>query len=193
MSPGLRSWSLAALIGLAGAVGLAACGSSPSTHAANTGSGSGSSTTRTTQTGTGTLAAIGPIAPGDLSPAGTAGTAPTVTVPNGSPPANLESADLIKGTGTAAEVGKTVTVQYVLATYSTHQVIQSSWTGQPFSFVLGEGQVIPGWDKGVVGMNVGGRRELIIPPSLGYQNKSPGPGIAPNDTLVFVIDLLNVS
>jgi peptidylprolyl isomerase len=193
MSPGLRSWSLAALIGLAGAVGLAACGSSPSPRAANTGSVSGSSTTRTTQTGNGTLAAIGPIAPGDLSPAGTAGTAPTVTVPSGSPPTNLESADLIKGTGTAAEVGHTVTVQYVLATYSTHQVIQSSWTGQPFSFVLGEGQVIPGWDKGVVGMNVGGRRELIIPPSLGYKNKSPGPGIAPNDTLVFVIDLLNVS
>ena len=72
-------------------------------------------------------------------------------------------------------------------------MIQSSWTSQPFTFVLGEGQVIPGWDKGVVGMKVGGRRELIIPPSLGYKNHSPGPGIAANDTLVFVIDLLNVS
>jgi peptidylprolyl isomerase len=86
-------------------------------------------------------------------------------------------------------------VQYVLATYSAGKVIQSSWTGQPFSFVLGEGQVIPGWDKGVVGMRVGGRRELIIPPNLGYGATPPpgAQGIAANDTLVFVIDLLKVS
>ena len=86
-----------------------------------------------------------------------------------------------------------MTVQYVLATYSSGKVIQSSWTSQPFSFQLGVGQVIPGWDKGVVGMKVGGRRELIIPPTLGYGAQSPGAGIAPNDTLVFVIDLLKVN
>jgi len=192
MSPTLRTWSLAALIGLSSAFVLTACGSSPSSSAGNAGTGSGSSTTRTTHLAGGALAAIGPIPARDLSPAGTSGTAPSVTVPHGSPPTSLESADLITGAGTPAEAGSTVTVQYVLATYSSGQVIQSSWTGQPFSFVLGEGQVIPGWDKGVVGMKVGGRRELIIPPGLGYKNQSPGPGIAPNDTLFFVIDLLNV-
>ena len=105
----------------------------------------------------------------------------------------MESADLIAGTGAAAVPGDNVTVQYVLATYSSGKVIQSSWTSQPFTFTLGAGQVIPGWDKGVVGMKVGGRRELIIPPSLGYGASSPGAGIAPNDTLVFVIDLLKVN
>jgi peptidylprolyl isomerase len=113
-------------------------------------------------------------------------------VPSGSAPTQLESADLITGTGAVAADGDNVTVQYVLATYSSHKVIQSSWTSQPFQFVLGEGQVIPGWDKGVVGMRVGGRRELIIPPALGYGAQSPGPGIAANDTLVFVIDLQKV-
>jgi FKBP-type peptidyl-prolyl cis-trans isomerase len=80
----------------------------------------------------------------------------------------------------------------VLATYSARKVIQSSWTSQPFQFTLGQGQVIPGWDKGVPGMKVGGRRELIIPPSLGYGAQSQGPGIAANDTLVFVVDLLKI-
>lgn len=128
----------------------------------------------------------------DRSPAGTAGTAPTVVVPSGAPPTQLESADLIAGTGPPATAGESVTVQYVLATYSSGKVIQSSWTSQPFQFTLGESQVIPGWDKGVLGMRVGGRRELIIPPSLGYGTQSPGPGIASNDTLVFVIDLLKM-
>jgi peptidylprolyl isomerase len=71
-------------------------------------------------------------------------------------------------------------------------VVQSSWTGQPFSFTIGAGQVIPGWDDGVVGMKAGGRRELIIPPSLGYGDQSPGAGVASNDTLVFVIDVLKI-
>jgi peptidylprolyl isomerase len=100
--------------------------------------------------------------------------------------------DLITGTGPLAEDGASIEVQYVLATYSSRKVIQSSWTSNPFTFTLGEAQVIPGWDKGVVGMRVGGRRELIIPPSLGYGAQSPGAGIAANDTLVFVVDLLKV-
>jgi peptidylprolyl isomerase len=105
----------------------------------------------------------------------------------------LESSDLIKGDGTIAKAGDKISVQYVLATYSSGKVIQSSWTSQPFSFTLGEGQVIKGWDEGVVGMRTGGRRELVIPPSLGYGDQSPGAGISKNDTLVFVIDLLSVS
>jgi FKBP-type peptidyl-prolyl cis-trans isomerase len=80
----------------------------------------------------------------------------------------------------------------VLASYSSGMVIQSSWTSQPFQFTLGKDQVIPGWDKGVLGIRVGGRRELIIPPSLGYGAQSPGPGIASNDTLVFVIDVVKM-
>jgi peptidylprolyl isomerase len=135
---------------------------------------------------------IGSIPANDRSPAGKAGTAPTVVVPPGAPPTQLESADLIVGTGPAVTDGEAVSVEYVLATYSTRKVIQSSWSGQPFQFTLGEGQVIPGWDKGVVGMRVGGRRELIIPPSLGYGAVSPGAGIAVNDTLVFVVDLLKI-
>lgn len=114
-------------------------------------------------------------------------------MPPGAPPTDFESADLIVGTGPAAVAGDKVTVQYVLATYSTRKVIQSSWTAQPYQFTLGEGQVIPGWDEGVLGMKVGGRRELILPPSLGYGGQSPGPGIAANDTLVFVIDLIKIN
>ncbi|HEY6427173.1 MAG TPA: FKBP-type peptidyl-prolyl cis-trans isomerase [Acidimicrobiales bacterium] len=185
MSLNVRTWSLAALVGLAGALGLASCSSGSPTGSSNA--------TTTTSTAGSASATIGTIPAADRSPAGTAGTAPTVTVPSGSPPTQLESADLVKGTGATAADGDTVTVQYVLATYSADKVIQSSWTSQPFTFVLGEAQVIPGWDQGVVGMQVGGRRELIIPPSLGYKNVAAGPGIAANDTLVFVIDLLHVS
>jgi peptidylprolyl isomerase len=194
-----RPWALAGLLAAAGVLGLAACSSSPSpstkqnvaSTSSNTGGG-GPSATSTTAPGGGPLIAVGPIPQADRSPAGTSGTAPTVTVPSGAPPTSLESADLILGTGKVAAPGETVTVQYVLATYSSGKVVQSSWTSQPFTFTLGAGDVIPGWDKGVVGMKVGGRRELIIPPSLGYKSESPGPGIAANDTLVFVIDLLDV-
>ncbi len=183
----------------AGMVGLAACSSSPSdsgsSNAAKTAQTTGSGGATTTAPNASPLHAILPIPAADLSPTGTAGQAPTVKVPSGAAPSSLESADLIVGSGKAAAPGDQVTVQYVLATYSAGKVIQSSWTSQPFTFTLGEGQVIPGWDKGVVGMKVGGRRELIIPPSLGYGATPPqgAAGIAANDTLVFVIDLLNVT
>jgi peptidylprolyl isomerase len=197
----MRSSALVTAFVLVGALGLSACSSSPSTpSSSNTTTTSGStgstgstgpSTTTTAPSG-GASSAIAPIPSADLSPAGTAGTAPTVTVPSGTPPTQLESADLITGTGPAAKAGDSLTMQYVLATYSSGKVIQSSWTSTPFTFTLGEGQVIPGWDKGVAGMKVGGRRELIIPPSLGYGAQSPGPGIAANDTLVFVMDLQKI-
>jgi peptidylprolyl isomerase len=134
---------------------------------------------------------IGTIPAADRSPAGTAGKAPTVVVPTGSPPTQLETADLITGTGAVAKTGDSLTVQYVLATYSSRKTVQSSWTSQPFTFTLGQG-VIQGWDDGVAGMKVGGRRELIVPPSLGYGASSPGSGIAANDTLVFIIDLVKI-
>jgi len=151
-------------------------------------------TTTTTVAGSTTTtvpATIAAIPAADLSPAGTAGKAPTVVVPPGSPPTQLESADLITGTGPAAKTGDALTVQYVLATYSSRKTVQSSWTSQPFTFTLGQG-VIQGWDQGVVGMKVGGRRELIVPPSLGYGSTAQGTGIAANDTLVFIIDLVKI-
>src|ERR1700734_2605995 len=120
---------------------------------------------------------IGAIPAADLSPAGTPGKAPTVVVPSGSPPTQLETANLITGTGAVAKTGDSLTVQYVLATYSSRKTVQSSWTSQPFMFTLGQG-VIQGWDVGVVGMKVGGRRELIVPPSLGYGSTAQGTGIA---------------
>lgn len=156
-------------------------------------------TTTTTSATTTTAASSATTTPSNFapvsspSPAGTFGTAPTVIVPAGNPPTSMEVSNLIQGAGKPAMIGSKLTVQYVLATYSSHKVIQSSWTSSPFSFTLGAGQVIPGWDKGLVGMHVGGRRELIIPPSLGYGAKSQGAGIAANDTLVFVVDLLKVS
>jgi peptidylprolyl isomerase len=131
----------------------------------------------------------------DPSPAGVFGKAPTVVVPPGKPPTSMELSNLINGTGTVAESGETLEVRYVLATYSTRKQIQSDWTSTPFSFTLGGSppQVILGWEYGLVGMRVGGRRELIIPPSLGYGDSAGGTGIAANDTLVFIVDLLKVS
>jgi peptidylprolyl isomerase len=191
--PQRRVLALVALAA-AGAFVLAACSSSPSSNTSAT-SSTASTTTTTSVPGSSALDAIVPIPAADRSPAGTAGQAPTVTIPTGPPPTHLESADLIVGTGRAAAPGNQVTVQYVLATYSAQKVIQSSWTSQPFTFTLGEVHVIPGWNKGVVGMHVGGRRELIIPPSLGYGPTPPpgSQGIASNDTLVFVIDLVSVA
>ncbi len=183
----LRNWSL--IVVSASAIGLAACGNSP---ASPTSSPTTTPTTSTTATGPATSSTVATIPTQDRSPAGRTGSAPTVVVPPGAPPTQLESADLITGTGATAKAGDNITVQYVLATYSSHKVIQSSWTSQPFPFTLGAGQVIAGWDQGVVGMQVGGRRELIIPPSLGYHATSPGPGISANDTLVFVVDLLKI-
>jgi peptidylprolyl isomerase len=174
----LRTWSIV-LLAASGLI-LAGCSSTATSAPPTTNPAS-------------STAPIASIPTADRSPAGTWGTAPTVTIPTGAAPTELQSADLIEGTGATAKAGDTVTVQYVLGTYSSGGVVQSSWTSQPFQFVLGQGQVIPGWDQGVAGMKVGGRRELIIPPALGYGAQSPGAGIAANDTLVFVIDLLKVN
>ena len=119
-------------------------------------------------------------------------TKPVVTVPTGPPPSTLVGKDLIKGQGPVAQTGQSVTVQYVGVNYADGKQFDASWDhGQPFPFQLGGGQVIKGWDQGVVGMRVGGRRELIIPPSLGYGSQAQGP-IQANETLVFVIDLLSI-
>lgn len=117
-------------------------------------------------------------------------TKPKVTVPKGPPPKKLVVKDLQAGTGPAAQAGDEVTVQYVGVDYKTGKQFDASWDrGEPFSFTLGGGEVIKGWDQGIEGMKAGGRRELIIPPGLAYGSQQVG-SIAPNSTLVFVVDLL---
>ena len=117
---------------------------------------------------------------------------PKVKVPSGKPPKHLVKRDLKVGTGPPAQAGQTVTVQYVGVNYKNGKQFDASWDrGQPFKFVLGARQVISGWDEGVVGMRPGGRRELIIPPALGYGAQGAPPVIKPNETLVFVIDLIS--
>ncbi len=117
-------------------------------------------------------------------------TKPKVTVPNGAPPKSLETKDLEEGSGATAKAGDVVSVQYVGVNYKTGKEFDASWSrGEPFTFTLGAGEVIPGWDEGLVGMKVGGRRELIIPPELGYGSTGAPPAIPPNETLVFVVDL----
>ena len=121
-------------------------------------------------------------------------TKPDVTIPDGAPPADLVTEDLVTGTGTEATAGKTVDVHYVGVGWSTKKQFDASWDrGGTFSFQLGQGRVIKGWDQGVAGMKVGGRRRLTIPARLGYGDRGAGADIKPGETLVFVVDLLKVS
>jgi peptidylprolyl isomerase len=118
---------------------------------------------------------------------------PKVNVPKGSPPKKLVVKDLITGTGPAAKPGDPITVNYIGVNYKGGKPFDNSYDrGQPFPFQLGGGQVISGWDNGLVGMKVGGRRMLIIPPSQGYGAQGQPPVIKPNETLVFVVDLLSI-
>jgi peptidylprolyl isomerase len=118
---------------------------------------------------------------------------PDVPTPIGPPPDELIITDVVLGAGTAAQSGDQVNVHYVGVSYSNGQQFDSSWDrGQPFDFPLGAGRVIQGWDFGVPGMREGGRRTLVIPPSLGYGSRGAGP-IKPDETLIFVIDLVGVS
>jgi peptidylprolyl isomerase len=118
---------------------------------------------------------------------------PTVEIPAGPPPAELVIEDLVVGDGKEATKGSRPSMQYVGHSWSTGKQFDASWDrGQPFAFELGVGQVIGGWDQGVQGMKVGGRRRLTIPPHLGYGARGAGGAIGPNETLVFVVDLLNV-
>jgi peptidylprolyl isomerase len=192
--------SLAAPVLAVAALALAGCGSStapgiePAPSAGLTAApASTTPTTATTSTST-TPTSTTPL-PAALK------TEPTVVVPSGPPPKNLVIKDLIKGTGPAATSSSTVTVQYVGVLYTSHKQFDASWTdpgGGPATFPLSG--VIPGWQQGIPGMRVGGRRELIIPPSLAYKNTAKPAsgvkgdvGIPANSTLVFVIDLHAIS
>ena len=123
----------------------------------------------------------------------TAESKPEVTIPAGSPPETLTVEDLREGDGVAASAGSQVSVHYVGVAWSTGKEFDSSWDrGDHFRFALGAGQVIAGWDQGVAGMRTGGRRRLTIPPHLGYGSRGAGGVIKPNETLVFVVDLVAI-
>ena len=118
---------------------------------------------------------------------------PTVVIPDGDPSYQLELDDITVGDGAEATAGQTVEVHYVGVAWSTQREFDASWDrGKTFKFGLGKGQVISGWDQGVAGMRVGGRRRITIPPMLGYGKRGAGGVIGPDETLVFVVDLLGV-
>jgi peptidylprolyl isomerase len=118
---------------------------------------------------------------------------PEVSIPDGDAPSELKLDDLEVGTGAEATDGSNVDVHYVGVSWSTGRQFDASWDRKStFSFRLGGGQVIAGWDQGVKGMKVGGRRRLTIPPDLGYGSRGAGGAIGPNETLVFVVDLIGV-
>ena len=146
-----------ALLGTAALV--AGCGSSGGSSTITVGNESASANKLVEQTKVVTTPTSGPLS-----------TEPKITPPKGAPPTTLQTKDIVTGTGAEAKAGESVTVNYVGALYSNGTLFDASWLRkEPFTFTLGEGQVIPGWDKGVVGMKVGGRRELIIPAELAYK------------------------
>ena len=118
---------------------------------------------------------------------------PEIDFPDSPPPTDLEVTDLSAGSGAEAASGSTVVVHYVGVAHSTGEEFDASYNrGEPLSFRLGVGQVIAGWDQGVTGMKVGGRRKLVIPPHLGYGDRGAGGVIKPGETLIFVVDLVDV-
>ncbi len=120
-------------------------------------------------------------------------TKPGIEVPESDPPTELSVRDLVVGDGPEAQPGRVVQVHYVGVTFASGKEFDSSWErDRPFKFTVGGGRVIKGWDRGVRGMKVGGRREIIVPPRLGYGKQSPSPLIPAGSTLIFVVDLLTV-
>lgn len=165
------------------ALALTGCGGDKKTSSA--------ATTATTPATTASTPATTTAAP---QPAGGAGNKdlsrkPTIAKGSGPPPKTLVVQDIVKGSGPGAKPGDQLTMQYVGALYDTGQEFDASWDrGQPFQLKLGAGMVIPGWDKGLVGIQKGGRRKLIIPPDMGYGASGQPPTIPPNATLTFIVD-----
>jgi peptidylprolyl isomerase len=190
----LRSRAAFGLVTVAAAVLIAGCGSSSSSNStigvgvenkadealATSTSSASTPTGATPTTSTATTPTSGPLSK-----------EPKVTPPSGPAPAKLVTKEIIPGTGAEAKAGESVTVNYLGVLYNGGKEFDASWKrNEPFNFVLGRGQVIPGWDQGVAGMKVGGRRELIIPSALAYGAKGSGSTIPANAPLVFVVDLL---
>jgi peptidylprolyl isomerase len=171
----LLSLTVALLLG----VGISACGGDDSTSES-------AATPSPADTATPQAANIDAIAKGVTT---NTKKKPAVVKPEGDPPSSLVIKDIVKGKGRKAKPGDRLTMQYVGVSWSNGQQFDASWDrGQAFPFQLGAQMVIPGWDKGMVGMRQGGRRLLVIPPDLGYGPQGSGP-IGPNETLVFVVDL----
>ncbi|TYB44624.1 FKBP-type peptidyl-prolyl cis-trans isomerase [Actinomadura chibensis] len=119
---------------------------------------------------------------------------PEIDFPEGQPPSYLDITDITEGDGPEATKGANVSMHYVGVSWSTGEEFDASWNrGSTFDFPLGGGRVIKGWDMGIVGMKVGGRRKLVIPPHLAYGDRSPSPAIKPGETLIFVVDLVAVN
>ncbi len=183
----LRSRAGVAAAALCTAAAISCCGSRGSTSTVTVGNENSADNSLVTAGETKTTAAATTPTSGALSKE------PTVTPPSGPAPAKLETKELIVGTGAEAKAGDSVTVNYVGVLYKGGKQFNASWeTGKPFTFTLGKGEVIKGWDQGIVGMKVGGRRELIIPASLAYGAAGRPPTIPKNEALVFVVDLLGV-
>lgn len=118
---------------------------------------------------------------------------PEIDFPGDTPPDDLVVEDITPGDGPEAKAGSTVSAHYVGVAHSTGEEFDASWNrGAPLDFRLGVGQVIRGWDQGIVGMKVGGRRKLVIPPQLAYGDHGAGAAIKPGETLIFVVDLVDV-
>jgi len=192
-----RMQTLGRIIGIgtiaAATVALAACGSSDDTS---------SSAPTTTKASAASSAASAPAAAppskgrectaDDIGVSGDVGKAPTITIPDDcDPPKDLIVKDLVQGSGPGAAAGQQLTMNYALITWSDKKKLDSSFDrGKPFQLTLGAGQVIAGWDEGLVGVQQGARRLLIVPPNLGYG--AGGNGIKPNETLIFVTDAVAV-
>lgn len=178
-----------ALAALAVAALLAGCGSSGGSSTIGVGQENPNAATEIAKSSTSTSSTA---TAGTTPTSGPLSTEPKVTPPTGAAPTKLVTKDLIVGTGPEAKAGDSVTVNYVGVLYKGGKPFDASWNRhEPFTFTLGEGKVIPGWDQGVAGMKVGGRRELIIPGPLAYGAQGSPPTIPPNATLVFVVDLLS--
>lgn len=182
--------TVAALLAAATMLGLAACGSSEEKPSAAeepiAAPPPPPPETETTPATSGKPGAI-PVISKDLSKK------PKVPKPSGAPPSKLVIKDIVKGKGKTLKLGDTATAHYVGVSWSTGNEFDSSWDrGAPSPFPIAQGSVIDGWVQGLKGMKVGGRRELVIPPDLGYGPQGNPPAIGPNETLVFVVDLKKV-
>jgi FKBP-type peptidyl-prolyl cis-trans isomerase len=188
----LLTWAALA----ASCAGLAACGSATKTAdipSANADTSTAATTTTETTTTTATPTFAEPTAEVTKIAAGISTNTkkkPKIPKASGKPPAKLTVVDIVKGKGAGAQDGDTLTVDYAGDSWSTGKEFDASWnSGQTFPVTLGQGQVIQGWEQGLVGMKEGGRRLLVIPPGLGYGASGSPPKIKPNETLLFVIDL----
>jgi peptidylprolyl isomerase len=185
---GARLSAVLATLGVA--VLIAGCGSSDSSSIAVGNESDVSSIPHVTGEKT-TPATTTPTSTAKTPTSGPLSTQPTVPPSSGAAPTTLVTKEIIKGTGPEAKAGDSVTVNYVGVLYHGGKEFDASWKrNEPFTFALGKGQVIAGWDQGVAGMKVGGRRELIIPSELAYGKRGSPPSIPPNAPLVFVVDLL---